>query len=284
VTPAHPLVSVVIVSRNRPALLKRALKSVFEQDYRPLEIVLVDNRSEPPLSPPTAPDDVKVVMTRTTAPLNASSARNAGIDLASGAYVTFLDDDDYYLPGKITKQACACLDCPDAEFCVIDSEHHEAGSAARCGISDMERLDLVLLYRPIHTNCLFIRTDILRKERFNDKLDKYTDVHLTYRLFEKYKGVKAEGVGCVWDMRNACDQITNTHFITKLRDARRNQRNWKILCDDFAHLINPHPALRKMYYGKQAALSVLTVKPVDAIHYSLAALGLTDNKHTPYSA
>jgi len=283
VTPTRPLVSVIIVSRNRPALLTRALQSVFEQEYRPLEIVLVDNQSEPPLAAPPAPDGVSIVATRTAAPLNASSARNAGIDLASGAYITFLDDDDYYLPGKIEKQTQACLDHPEAGFCVIDSEHHKSGSVTRSGISEMDRLDLVLLNRPIHTNCLFVRADILRKERFNDRLDKYTDLHLTYRLFEKYQGVKADGVGSVWDMRDAGDQITNSRFLTKLRDARRNQRNWKILCEDFAHLINPDPRLRIMYYGKQAVLSVLTMKPAEAARYGLAAIGLTDIPHKSYT-
>lgn len=92
--PGNKLVSIVCRSVGRTEL-KQALASVFEQSYRPLEIILVQ-------ATPTPLDDfiefagnLPVHLIKSAQPLARAAAANAGLDAVSGSYVMFLDDDDW---------------------------------------------------------------------------------------------------------------------------------------------------------------------------------------------
>lgn len=117
------LISVIIPSYNRGDLLPRAVQSVIMQDYRPLEILIVDDGSTDD-TPEKIHEMLKVneasdVTFRAIFQKNAGpgAARNTGVDAASGDLLTFLDDDDYMLPQKLSKQAVR-LDETDTQACV----------------------------------------------------------------------------------------------------------------------------------------------------------------------
>jgi len=103
-----PAVSVVIATRDRPELLRRAVAGVMAQDLaRPIEcIVVLDGGASVDL--PAAPVDAAgartiVTMTNRRTP-GLAGARNTGADAATGAYLAFCDDDDAWLPRKLTAQ------------------------------------------------------------------------------------------------------------------------------------------------------------------------------------
>jgi glycosyltransferase involved in cell wall biosynthesis len=97
--------SIVIPAFNRPHLLERAVRSALDQNPAPLEVIVVDDGSVPPLadSLPRLRDPRLRFLRR---PGNGGNAvaRNAGIAAAQGEWITFLDDDDEYLPGFL--EAC----------------------------------------------------------------------------------------------------------------------------------------------------------------------------------
>lgn len=90
------LVSVIVPIYKVERFLRRAIDSVIEQKYRNLEIILVDDGS--PDACPNICDEYKIrderirVIHKRNGGL--SSARNAGIDIATGKYIAFLDADD----------------------------------------------------------------------------------------------------------------------------------------------------------------------------------------------
>lgn len=108
----NPLVSVIIPSYKRPALfVERAIKSVLAQTYAPLELIVVDDN--PPGSPERAAmemlmrgyaQDERVCYVRNARNMGGSLARNEGIAVAKGEFLAFLDDDDEYLPEKLSVQ------------------------------------------------------------------------------------------------------------------------------------------------------------------------------------
>ena len=101
------LVSVVLPTRNRPDALGSALRSVLEQTYTRLEVVVVDDASEPDVAEVVdraAGHDNRVVLTRLERRSGAARARNVGLERASGELVAFLDDDDAWLPSKVSRQ------------------------------------------------------------------------------------------------------------------------------------------------------------------------------------
>ena len=103
------LVSVVIPTRNRWALLARALASVLGQQGAELEVVVVDEGStdETPARLAALTDE-RVRVLRNDSPTGVANARNRGIDAARGEWVAFLDDDDFWAPDKIRSQLDGC--------------------------------------------------------------------------------------------------------------------------------------------------------------------------------
>ncbi|HDS03328.1 MAG TPA: glycosyltransferase family 2 protein [Firmicutes bacterium] len=105
------LVSVIIPTYQRADKLKRALDSVNAQTYRNIEIIVVDDnnpensyRKKTELFMKKYVSALPLKYVKMLANAGGAMARNSGIKEASGAYITFLDDDDEYLPEKIEKQ------------------------------------------------------------------------------------------------------------------------------------------------------------------------------------
>lgn len=92
------MVSVYIPTRNRLPLLRRAIESVLNQDYRNIEIVVVDEASTDGTHAYLEDLSKKhpVRYRRNERPVGACAARNIAINMARGTYVTGLDDDDYF--------------------------------------------------------------------------------------------------------------------------------------------------------------------------------------------
>ena len=92
----EPLVSVVIPVYRTEAYLNMCLESVRNQTYRNVEIILVDDESPddcPRLCEEYARQDSRIkVVHRKNGGLSA--ARNSGLEIATGEYVTFIDSDD----------------------------------------------------------------------------------------------------------------------------------------------------------------------------------------------
>ncbi len=104
-------VSVIIPTYKRSQFLQRAIDSVLNQTYKNLEIIVVDDnepnsdfRKKTEMKMQKYADNTKVVYIKNNKNLGGALARNEGIFNATGDYITFLDDDDIYLPQKIEVQ------------------------------------------------------------------------------------------------------------------------------------------------------------------------------------
>ena len=102
---ADELVSVVIPTFNRPAMLARAIESVLNQTYSNLEIIVVDDASEGDIEAVVKSfDDERIKLIRHEHNQGGSAARNTGIWHSRGRYIAFLDDDDEWLSQKTERQ------------------------------------------------------------------------------------------------------------------------------------------------------------------------------------
>ena len=121
------MISVILNTYNRAALLPRAVQSVLAQTHDDFELVIADDGSSDRTRGVVAAfDDPRVRYVRQH---NAglSAARNFGVGSSSGRYVAFLDDDDEVLPGwleafdtKISSPGCGVA-CCGAE--AVDANH-----------------------------------------------------------------------------------------------------------------------------------------------------------------
>jgi len=102
---SEPLVSVIIPSYNRFEYLKKTIQSVLNQTYKHIEIIVVnDGSTKNTEAYDKANFGPTVQIIHLPENKGQSAARNEGIKQAKGEYVAFLDDDDYFLPNKISFQ------------------------------------------------------------------------------------------------------------------------------------------------------------------------------------
>jgi GT2 family glycosyltransferase len=90
---ANPVVSVIIITRNRPFLLRHCLQHILAQPYAQKEVIVVDSSANDE-SERVVADYPEVLSVRLRGQRhNMPQARNAGIALASGELLAFIDDD-----------------------------------------------------------------------------------------------------------------------------------------------------------------------------------------------
>jgi len=114
---SRPLVSIIVRTKDRPELLKRALQSIAAQTYKPIEVVLVNdggcqldvNELEGILK------DITLNYIRLENGTGRARAGNVGIENAKGEFVGFLDDDDEYYSEHIETLALF----PEQDDCQI---------------------------------------------------------------------------------------------------------------------------------------------------------------------
>lgn len=99
-----PLVSVITITYNRGDLIHRCIESIQKQTYPNYEHIIVDGNSTDNTKEVVesyADPHIKYIKLNTKGP---EVQMRAGSEIARGKYITFLDDDDEYLPEKLTKQ------------------------------------------------------------------------------------------------------------------------------------------------------------------------------------
>jgi len=107
------MITVLITTHNRHAILGKCLQSVYMQTVLPHEIVLVDDESNPPVGVEifeSCPAEIKTRLIRNERSRGASGSRNAGIRYATGNYIAFLDDDDEFFPEKVHRIKLAIIE------------------------------------------------------------------------------------------------------------------------------------------------------------------------------
>lgn len=113
------LVSVIIPTYNADKFIEEAIQSVLAQTYRMYEIIVVDDGST---------DNTKEVLRKYQdkircifqANCGPSAARNAGIKIAQGEYICFLDADDLWTSDKLEVQVSYLNRYPDIAFVFSD--------------------------------------------------------------------------------------------------------------------------------------------------------------------
>ena len=116
-------VSVIIPVFNGERFIREAIQSVMDQTYPPLEIIVVDDGS----SDKTADivrhlSGARPILYRRQSNQGAAAARNAGVSLAQGEWIAFLDADDVWYPEKLAIQVEHFKTYPDVPFFYSDMD------------------------------------------------------------------------------------------------------------------------------------------------------------------
>lgn len=189
-----PLISVIVPIYKVEKYLNKCVKSIINQTYKNLEIILVDDGSPDNCGKicdklAERDDRIRIIHKKNG---GLSSARNAGIEIANGEYIGFVDSDDYIkedmyeiLLNLIKKydadvSICNLYDVIDGNECIRNKEN---------GIREYSRLDIlkeVLLDKNIQS---YAWNKLYEKELFDEIKypirKKYEDIGTTFYVFEK---------------------------------------------------------------------------------------------------
>lgn len=188
------LVSVYIPTRNRRALVERAVKSVLEQDHPDLEVIVVDDASTDDTQAflaAAAASDPRLQFFANDRPGGAPAARNRAISATKGRFVTGLDDDDYFEPTRLRR------------FVVAWTQFEAEGKKPACLYAQSvsmragrpiwlsERPDTVeypdLFTQNVIGNQVFApREHFFGAGLFDEQLPAWQDLDLFIRMLQKY--------------------------------------------------------------------------------------------------
>ena len=168
-----PTVTAIVPSRGRPELLRRAVRSIVEQDYdAPIEcLVVYDGEEQPP--PLDAPPGRSIRVMRNARRAGAAGARNHGALVATGELLAFCDDDDEWLPQKLTRQVAALRRRPEAAVVTAGIYVcYRGNDVARVADDDRVGFDSLLRSRrsDMHTS-----TFVVRREDFTGRLGLFDE-------------------------------------------------------------------------------------------------------------
>jgi glycosyltransferase involved in cell wall biosynthesis len=163
-----PTVTVVLPVYNGAELLGRAIESVLEQDFRDLELLVVDNDSTDQSVAVADGYGVRVIREPKR---GAAAARNAGIreSNADSPYIALLDHDDRWLPGKLTAQVEALESTPDVGLChtrtryVYTSQERAARLSEVVLDAEAAAVDHVLPRNLVAASSVVLRRSVLRQ-------------------------------------------------------------------------------------------------------------------------
>lgn len=239
-------ISVIIPVYNVENYLERCIKSVISQTFKDLEIILVDDGSTDrsgQLCDKFAKDDsrIKVIHKKNG---GLSSARNSGIDIAIGEYITFVDSDDWILP-----------DAYEYLLNVIEKTNADIVSA------DYSFTD----GRPIKANEKYDETEIIGPEKIlkyylmQEVIHGKNDFPVWIKLYNKdlFCDVRFPD-GKLYE-----DSITNFKIISK---CNKYLKSSKII---YAYFQRPHSITK----------SCLSRKHLDLIYVSEEMLQLVNNNY-----
>jgi glycosyltransferase involved in cell wall biosynthesis len=98
------MIAVIIPTYNRSDLLKNAIQSVLSQTYKDIEIIVVDDASTCNNQEVIENFKLPIIYHRFEMNQGGNICRNKGVELASGEYIAFLDDDDTWNKEKLERQ------------------------------------------------------------------------------------------------------------------------------------------------------------------------------------
>lgn len=247
-----PLVTAIIPTHNRGALLKRAVDSVLAQTYPSIEIIIVDDGSTD--DTPSVVEELEVkhpmIYIRHDQSKGAPAARNAGLNRASGRYVAGLDDDDEWLPERIEKlvsQIDEGVSAVTADDLLV-SDRRTIRWKKRAIIT----LDDLLLSNAVGNQVLVARDKLLFVGGFDEALEAAQDYDLWIRLAERFGPI-----------RNVSEPLQRVHVghAARITTSSAQYRGYLAMYAKHRHLMDRRQRAYQLYtirrkVGKPVSLSL----------------------------
>jgi len=181
------MVSVIIPVYNREKTVKEAIKSVLEQTWNDLEVIVVDDGStdkSADVIKSLKDERVKYIYQENA---GACAARNHGIELAKGEYIAFHDSDDIWHMDKLSKQMQVFKEYdPDIVFCKLNQVKSD-GTISQLPMKMKEGfLQPVENLFEIGTQTIIAKKNVFDSIRFDKSMPRFQEFELLYRAAKEF--------------------------------------------------------------------------------------------------
>ncbi|MDO8383771.1 MAG: glycosyltransferase family 2 protein [Microbacterium sp.] len=249
-------VTVVVATRSRPQLLRRALASIAAQEYpADIEILVVFDGTDIDDLSDLTPTPGRVIRTMPNARrAGLAGARNTGIEAARNPLLGFCDDDDEWKPTKLAQQT-PLLNDAGVVVSATGIEIHSAGGTHQRFAPEKTNLDDLLRSRitELHPSSFVLRTEDLRGRL------GLVDEELPASYGEDYdlllRAVKLGSIAAVQDALTIVHWDRTSFFSEK----------WQGIVDGLSYLLAKHPEFARSRLG--------TARIEGQIAFAYAALG-----------
>jgi glycosyltransferase involved in cell wall biosynthesis len=181
------MISVIIPTYNRSALILRSVQSVLRQSYSDLELIVVDdNSTDDTLEVLAGICDRRLKVFSLPRTGGACHARNYGVTQAQGEYIAFNDSDDEWMTLKLVRQMEYLL---QNKFDVVGCQMLVAGNGKEVVFPAKPHFSADQIHRRnyISTQTILGKKKCFVEEPFDDDLPRFQDWDLVIRLSNRYR-------------------------------------------------------------------------------------------------
>lgn len=254
------MISVIIPVYNRESTIERAAKSVLDQTYKNLELIIVDDCSTDKTADVIKSiNDSRIKYVKHPSNQGACVARNTGIANAKGDYIAFQDSDDCWRPDKIELQL-KCLNefCADICFCAMERHGYPERIETVFpkfprGIISYEQL---LQRSSVSTQTLLAKRFVFDEFIFDPELKRMQDFDWVIRSGQKYKFVFDDQVMVdVYLQEDSISQYTISGCNKMIETSNILLHKYRSILDEYSCLeayLLEQIALNKVRIGENA--------------------------------
>lgn len=193
-------ISIIVPVFNSAAFLSDCIKSIVNQTYTNLEIILIDDGSKDnsgSICDSFAKDDPRIIVIHQDNS-GVSSSRNTGIARASGSYIAFVDSDDLIAPDMIkllhsslVENQCDISTCGFVYIYQTESLKPDTTNNTTEILTGNEAIENMLYRRNIGLVpfAKLYKIDLFNEIRFSEKLRMAEDADVNYKIFSKARNI-----------------------------------------------------------------------------------------------
>ncbi|RBQ26586.1 MULTISPECIES: glycosyltransferase [Arcobacteraceae] len=260
----NELVSIIITTKNREALLPRALKSAINQSYKNIEIIVVDDCSSDnteKIVKEYIKNDSRIKYIKNNIPSGANVSRNKGIKIANGKFIAGLDDDDEFMTNRIE----LLLNNYDEKYAFITSNNiiiHD-GYIHITKYKPIINIEDMLFDNAIDNQGLILKYRLQEVDMYDEKLTACQDYDIWMKLILKYGKIQTIEESTQIIYRSISKQSISTKSRKKYYGYFNFYKKYKYLMNDYhkkAHLIRIYDIKSKNNISCELAIKLLIKK------------------------
>lgn len=260
------MVSVIIPTYKRADYLTRAIDSVLNQTYNNIEIIVVDDNNSNSTDRKNTEsimqkynENSKIKYIKHSKNMNGSAARNTGVSASKGEYITFLDDDDFFLSNRIYELVNILEKEPEynaAYTGVVRVINNKILGIYEAEIDNFQEITLMLhSFFRTGSNMFFRKKALEQLGGFDTEFTRHQDLEFMARYLRENKIKPVKSFSVIKDDSSRIN-VPNIEellkmkelFLSKFEKDILNQRNTKeIICRIYRDIYNICPKSNILY-------------------------------------